>query len=113
MSCATDAAFGISRMSVKSLLIPSKQLDLAVGQLAPLDVRGRADTFDGSDPAQRVQSLWGDDPKARQAPLDSSISDRTSRRSAVISMVFTASIPVYMPDYTGFVYRRTYRIMPN
>src|SRR5580692_6739749 len=40
-------------------------------------------------------------PRARQAPLNSSISDRSASNSCVTLMVSVLSIPVTMPDYTG------------
>src|SRR5580692_4177553 len=76
-------------------------LNLPVGELAPLDARGRANTLDSGDTAKGVQPVWAMIPSARQAPLNSSISERSSRRSAVICMLSVEGIPNFMPDYTG------------
>jgi hypothetical protein len=66
------------------LQVGQQALDLAVRQLAALDAGGRANALDGGDPRSAESRSGASVPKARQAPLNSSIRAMRLRISGVI-----------------------------
>jgi len=88
-------------------------LNLSVGQLAPLDARRGADTLNGGHPPKGVQPVWGDGPQRPPGTFEFIDFREKLQEIAVIWMVSIASIPNFMLDYTGFVYRKRHRIIPD
>jgi len=67
--------------------IGKQPLDLAVGELAALDAGGGADALDGGNRRSALSRSGARLPRARQAPLNSSISDSNTSNSGGIWIV--------------------------